>query len=79
MQEIIPTKYYSARKLVSMKVLPWSSTMTFYKKLKEPRWIAIFNPLVEEKKTRTYNYIKGENIINFLTMAKNGQINQNEN
>ena len=74
-QIIDPDRYYSPRKLVCMKILPWSSAMTFNKKLKEPKWKELFNPIVDTSSGRIFMRIKGENIITFLTMAKDGQFN----
>jgi hypothetical protein len=74
-EEINPTAYYSPRKLVDMKVLPWASAMTFSKRLKEEKWIALFNPIVETRNGRIYMHIKGENIIKVLELAANGKLN----
>lgn len=73
MPEIKPSEYYTTRKLVSMKIVPWSSAMTFNKKLTEQKWIDIFNPFVEVVEGKKYIRIKGENIIKFLELAANGQ------
>jgi len=75
MEEIIPEKYYSAAQVAKMKVLPWGSNMTFIGKLKEPVWKAIFNPIIDRVNKRDMIHIKGENIIKFVNMARDGKIN----
>ena len=74
MIDIIPDQFYSPRKLVSMKILPWASSMTFNKRLKEEKWKDLFNPIVETKNNRTFTYILGANIIKVLEMAANGTL-----
>lgn len=71
---INPDKYYSAKKVSQMGVLPWSSNMTFIKNLKDPYWAAIFNPIIEQKKNTKRFYIKGQNIIDFIQLAKEGKL-----
>ena len=69
-----PNEYYSANSVVMMGVLPWKSAMTFNKKLNDPYWISVFNPVVDQKeKVRRY-YIKGENIIKFIELAETGKL-----
>lgn len=76
MTEIInPTKYYSPRKLVAMDILPWKSAMTFKKKLGEPRWKQLFNPFTEIVNGQTVHRVKGSNIIKFIELTSQGQIN----
>jgi len=74
MENINPEKYYSVAKLASMKILPWASPMTLRKRLKNDKWNNIFKPIIEEKEGKLFMFVKGENIINFLTMANNGQL-----
>lgn len=75
MEEIIATKFYSPKKLVKMGILPWASAMTFKKRLQEPQWKELFNPLIEDNNGREMIYIKGENIIKFQELAANGKLN----
>lgn len=75
METIIADKYYSARKLVSMNVLPWKSAMTVYKRLKQDKYKEIFNPIIEIVKGRTSIRIKGENIIKYQELVANGEFN----
>lgn len=75
--EIIPTKYYSSKKLVEMKILPWGSAMTFNKRLKEQYWIDIFKPIITSHGKRKFTYIQGANIINFQQLAELGRLNIN--
>lgn len=75
---IIYTEYYSPRKLSLLGILPWSSHVTIAKRLNVSPWKEIFNPITEKKSGRIFKYIKGENIIKFLNMAENGQLNNYE-
>lgn len=75
MEEIIATKFYSPKKLVKMGILPWKSSMTFKKRLQEPQWKELFNPLIEVKNNRQLIHIKGVNIIKFQELAANGALN----
>ena len=70
-EQINPNKYYTITEVSRMGILPWSSPMTFGKKLKEQRWIEIFNPFVEMIGRREFKKIRGENIIKFLTKIEN--------
>lgn len=74
--QIDSEKYYSAKQVALMGILPWSSNMTFTKVLSNPYWADIFKPIVERKATNRRFYIKGENIIHFLQLAKEGKLNQ---
>ena len=69
--QINPNKYYSITEVSRMGILPWSSPMTFGKKLKEQRWIDIFNPFIEVVGRREFKKIRGEYIIKFLTRDQN--------
>lgn len=75
MEDIIATKFYSPKKLVKMGILPWASAMTFKKRLQEPEWKALFNPVIEVRGSRKMIHIKGENIIKFQQLAANGELN----
>lgn len=72
--KIDPNKYYSSRAILLMGILPWKSPVTFNIKLKDPKWIEIFNPIVEQKKIVKRYHIKGENIIKFLDLAEKGKL-----
>lgn len=73
---IDPNAYYSPRKLVVMKILPWTSTKVLSKKITEPRWNAIFKPIYDKTEKSTLTYIKGENIIKFLELQNSNKLNQ---
>lgn len=68
-------KYYSAKQITDMKILPWNSNTTFTKALREQKWIDIFKPITEVKSNHTRFYIQGKNIIKFKELADNGNIN----
>ncbi len=74
MVDIDIEKFYSPRKLVQMKIVPWG-IMTFNRRLKEAKWNDLFNPIVETRNGRTLKYIKGDRIIMFLELAANGKLN----
>jgi hypothetical protein len=74
-EEINPTKYYSSRQVIAMQVLPWSSAMTFNKKLREEKWALIFKPIVEHHSKFVRIYIKGSSINHYLELAANGKLN----
>lgn len=67
-------KYYTAKSIVDMGILPWKSRYTFYKKLREKKWIKIFNPKVENNIKSNRFYIKGKNINNYLKLYNKNQI-----
>ena len=76
LQEINPDEFYSPRKLVAMKVVPWKGAMTFDRKLKQEQWIEIFKPLIEIVEGKRKIYIKGDNIIKFQELASKGLLNK---
>lgn len=61
-----------------MKVLPWKSAVTVYKRLRDEQYRSIFNPIMESVQGRTFTHVKGENIIKFLELTANGQLNIND-
>lgn len=72
---IDPNKYYSARAVLQMGILPWRSPVTFSMKLStEQKWIDIFNPIVDQKNRVKRYHIKGENIIKFIDLAEKGEL-----
>lgn len=72
--EIDPDKYYSARQVQQMGILPWKSSVTINSKLSEEKWIKIFNPIVEQKKIIKRYHIKGEYLLKFIKLAEQGKL-----
>jgi len=68
---IIPEKMYSAKAVVDLKVLNFTSRNTLYKMLKEKSWQEVFKPVIVKKDILTMYYIKGQNIINYLKKQEN--------
>lgn len=66
LDQIDKDKYYSAKSVVDNKFVHWKSRMTFVGKLRQQKYIEIFNPIVEKAGKTNRFYIKGANIINFL-------------
>jgi len=75
-EQIEPSRYYSVRQVAAMKVLPWRSAMTIAAILKEDKWNAIFQPMVDQKKNAVRMHVKGENIIKFLKMVEGGELSK---
>lgn len=63
---IDPEKYYSGYAVVKLKVLPWTTRRTFYKKLHNEEYEKILKPIYEKKEIMTRVFIRGENIIKFI-------------
>lgn len=74
-KDIESGKYYSARQVAKMGILPWRSAATFGKALRDDRWKAIFNPVADQKKNAVRFHIKGESVLKFVEMARNGELN----
>lgn len=72
MINIEPEKYYSAKAVVEMGFLPWKSRMTFTIKLSEKKWQDVFNPIIDQTRSRRRFYIKGDVIIKYIKELKNG-------
>lgn len=73
-EKIDKDKYYSARQVSQLGILPWASPYTFNLKLNQKKWQEIFKPLIEQHgKNKTYK-IKGEAIIKFLIDLEKGKI-----
>ncbi len=77
MKKIEPTKYYSAKSIIDMGILPWASAVTFNKKLNDKRWQEIFKPLVEQHESIKRYKIKGKRILKFLDSLERGKIKLN--
>lgn len=71
---IEPDKFYSAKAVTDMGILPCKSRKTFCKLLRTKKWANIFN-VVEHKSTNsTRFYIKGIYIINYINLQNNGKL-----
>lgn len=76
-KDIDKEKYYSAKAVVDMQILPWKSRATFSKLLRIEKWSKIFNPIANTVGKRRRFYIKGEFIINYLKLADTkGELNK---
>ena len=73
---IDPDTFYSAKAVVDMKILPCKSRATFYKMLQEPKWANIFKPIAMKEKILTRYKIKGENILTYIKLEKEGKLNK---
>lgn len=74
MKKIESEKYYTARQVSLMGILPWNSPYTFNNKLNDKKWKDVFKPLVEQHLTNKTYKIKGKNIIKFLSELEKGNI-----
>lgn len=74
-KDINLAEFYSAKKVVDMKVLPWKTRATFLKSLALEPWKSIFNPIIEKKAKRNRYFIKGADIVKYMKMHKDGEFN----
>ena len=72
LKNIDPQKYYSAKSVVDMKVLPWINRSTFSKKI--IKYENIFKPKREQKAIMPRIFIKGENIIKFIKLFEQNKL-----